>query len=166
MSLILIMMGRMNFSFMVNIYCWVICIKCSIVFYIGCFPETWTDGIIIRLHKKSDLNVASNYRGLTSLSTFSKLFTRVISNRLNKWADRCGLIIEAQMGFRKYHSTTDNIFVLHALISYAINNKYKLFCAFIDFCRAFDPINHKYLWYKLIKCGMSFVAYIGWWSPE
>ena len=36
-----------------------------------------------------------------------------------------------------------------------INNKHKLFCAFIDFRRAFDTVNHKCLLYKLIKCGIG-----------
>jgi len=44
--------------------------------------------------------------------------------------------------------------VFHALISHVINKKHKLFCTFIDFRRAFDSINHKCLWYKLIKCGI------------
>jgi hypothetical protein len=88
------------------------------------------------------------------LSTFSKLFTRVINKRLNKWADRNGFIIEAQAGLRKTYSTADNIFVLHTLISHVVNNRRKLFCAFIDFRRAYDCINHRCLWYKSIKCGI------------
>jgi hypothetical protein len=116
---------------------------------VGCFPETWTDGLIIPLHKKGDINVATNYHGITLLSTFSKLFTRVINNRLSKWADSNGFIIEAQAGFRKTYSTADNIFVLHTLISHVVNNRRKLFCAFIDFRRSYDCINHRCLWYFL-----------------
>ena len=83
-----------------------------------------------------------------------KLFTRTLNNRLQSWSDRYGIITEAQAGFRKKYSTVDQIFVLHSLISHVLHNKQKLYCAFIDFRRAFDSINHKCLWYKLIKCGI------------
>ena len=42
--------------------------------------------------------------------------------------------------------------MLHALISHLINNKHKLFCAFIDFHRGVDSVNHKCLCHKLFKC--------------
>ena len=37
--------------------------------------------------------------------------------------------------------TADNIFVLHGLITHLINQGKKLFCAFVDFKKAFDFIN-------------------------
>ncbi len=37
-------------------------------------------------------------------------------------------------------STIDNVFVLHGLISHVINKGSTLFCAFIDFSKAFDYI--------------------------
>lgn len=50
--------------------------------------------------------------------------------------------------------TTDNIFVLHGLINHMINKGKQLFCAFIDFSRAFDCVNRDNLWSKLIKLGL------------
>ena len=51
-------------------------------------------------------------------------------------------------------STIDNIFVLHGLISHILNTENKLYCAFIDFTKAFDYIVRENLWYKLIKLGI------------
>ena len=51
-------------------------------------------------------------------------------------------------------STVDNIFVLHGLISHAINRDKKLFCAFVDFTKAFDYVVHDIIWYKLIRLGV------------
>ena len=51
--------------------------------------------------------------------------------------------------------TVDNIFNLHGLITHLINKGKKLFCAFVDFTKAFDFINRDILWYKLIKCGVT-----------
>ena len=40
--------------------------------YCGYFPEQWTEGIIIPLHKKGDKKCVNNYRGITLLSCLSK----------------------------------------------------------------------------------------------
>ena len=75
------------------------------------FPKNWTLGEIIPFHKKGDKSNVQNYRGITLLSTLSKLFTRILNNRLTSWAEDYGIYIEAQAGFRKHMSTVDNIFV-------------------------------------------------------
>ena len=91
------------------------------IFETGCFPDEWTEGFIIPLHKKGSLTDVGNYRGITLLSILGKLFTRVLNNRLKDWAENYHLLIEAQAGFRAGMSTTDNIFVLHGVISHLIN---------------------------------------------
>ena len=67
------------------------------------------------------------------LSVVGKLFTSILNNRLNDWAENYNVYIEAQAGFRKGMCTTDNIFILHGLISHCININEKLFSAFVDF---------------------------------
>ena len=118
------------------------------------FPEEWSEGYVIPLHKKGSINDVENYRGITLLSALGKLFSRLINNRLAKWADNYFILIEAQAGFRSEMSTVDNIFVLHGLISHILNQGEKLYCAFIDFTKAFDYVVRDNLWYKLIKLGL------------
>ena len=86
------------------------------------------------------------------LSVVGKLFSSILNNRLNDCAENYNVYIEAQAGFRKGMGTTDNIFILHGLISHCINNNEKLFAAFVDFQKAFDYIVHDILWFKDI-CG-------------
>lgn len=69
------------------------------LFDIGYFPEIWSEGYIIPLHKKGSINDVENYRGITLLSTLGKLFSRVINNRLSDWAEMYFVLIEAQAGF-------------------------------------------------------------------
>jgi len=52
------------------------------------------------MHKKGSLNNDNNYRSIPVLSTIGKLFSRVLINRLNSWADKYCVYIEAQAGFR------------------------------------------------------------------
>ena len=78
------------------------------------------------MHKKGDIDEPSNYRGITQLSTFGKLFTKIINEWLNVWAEKYHVYIEAQAGFRKNMGTVDNIFILHGVITHLLNNNKKL----------------------------------------
>ena len=120
----------------------------------GYFPEAWSAGEIIPLHKKADKNNVDNYRGITLRSTLGKLFSRLINNRLTAWAETYSVYIEAQAGFREHMCTTDNIFVLHGLITHSSNNNRKLFCSFIDFSNSFDYVVRDVLWFKLLQFGL------------
>jgi hypothetical protein len=44
--------------------------------------EEWEEGLIIKIPKKGDLANCNNWRGITLLSTPSKIRTRVILNRI------------------------------------------------------------------------------------
>ena len=70
------------------------------IFDKGYFPEVWSEGYIIPLHKKGSNNDENNYRGITFLSTLGKLFARILNNSLTKWAENYAVYIEAQAGFR------------------------------------------------------------------
>ena len=87
------------------------------------------------------------------LSCIGKLFTRIINNRLYDWTENYHVFAEAQAGFRKC-IITDNVFILRGLISHMLNQGRKLFCAFIDFTKAFDYVVRDNLWLKLIKLGL------------
>ena len=108
----------------------------------GHFPDQWSQGIIVPLFKKNDPNDVNNYRGVTLVSCFSKIFTGVLNKRLTD-------------GFRRGRSTTDAIFVLHAVVQKVLNEKGRLFCAFVDFQKAFDSVYLNGLWFKLFKLGIN-----------
>lgn len=59
---------------------------------------------------------------------------------MTEYANRVELILENQAGFRKKYSTVDHIFSLYSLIELSKTFKTKLFCAFIDFEKAFDSV--------------------------
>ena len=124
------------------------------IFDTGIFPDSWGDGFIVPLHKKGNIGNVENYRGITLLSVVGKLFTSILNTRLNEWAEQYQVYVEAQSGFRKGMSTVDNIYVLHSLITHCINEKKKLYSAFIDFKKAFDFVVRDILWFKLIQSGV------------
>ena len=128
-------------NFFVNT-CETITDKIVILFYLifssGHFPLSWVDGVVIPIHKKGSKNTVDNYRDITLLSVLGKLFTRILNNILFFGAESYAILIEEQAGFKSNRSTVDNRFVLHSIINSALQNGKKLFCAFLDFRKAFD----------------------------
>ena len=87
------------------------------------------------------MNDPDNYRGITVLSCFGKLFTSVINDRIHSFLETNDILGNEQSGFRKGHSTMDRVFALHCLIDvYLQREKKELFCAFIDYRKAFDSV--------------------------
>ena len=100
------------------------------VFNSGHVPDDWSQGIISPIYKnKGDKASPDNYRGITILSCFGKLFTAVLNNRLNKYLEDMNVLAEEQAGFRKGYGTTDHIFNLKCLIDIYLFRGRKLFCA-------------------------------------
>ena len=128
----------------------------NIVLDTGIIPTKWTLGLIIPIYKnKGSRDDPNNYRGITILSCLGKLFTSVINSRLTSYLDATGLLGEEQAGFRANYSTTDHIFSLNSIIDIYLKHKKKLFCAFVDYAKAFDTINRHALWVKLIACNIN-----------
>ena len=128
----------------------------NIILNSGVIPSIWTAGIILPIYKnKVSPQDPDSYRGITLVSSLGKLFTMVLNNRLSQFADLVEIIPKAQAGFRKGYSTLDNIFVLHVLIQLYLYNNKKLYCAFIDFKKAFDTVWRVGLWKKLINCNVT-----------
>ena len=69
------------------------------------------------------LIIIDNYRGITILSCFGKLFTGILNNRLNTFLESSGLLCEEQAGFRKHYGTVDHIFTLKMLIDFLVKTK-------------------------------------------
>lgn len=83
----------------------------------------------------------SKKREITLLSILGKLFTRILNNRLNKWAENYNVYVEAQAGFREHMGAVDNIFVLDGLITHCLNENRYLYCCFVDFTKAFGYVD-------------------------
>lgn len=122
----------------------------------GEVPHDWTLGMIIPIYKnKGAVDDCTNYRGITLLSCLGKLFTNILNDRLTYFSDSTNLIHENQAGFRASYSTMDHCLLLKLLIDYYMASKKKLFCAFIDYQKAFDKIEHCLLWKKLINSNIT-----------
>ena len=74
----------------------------------------------------------NNYRGIVISSCFSKLFSRVLFNRLDKYLEDNNIIGSEQTGFRKHCCTTDHILTLKTLIDKAFKSSSRIYACFVD----------------------------------
>ena len=124
----------------------------NIVLDTGILPDSWLEGIIRPIYKKGgDPTQPENYRPITILSCFGKLFTAILNARINNFIEYHNILNENQAGFRSGFSTVDHIFTLYTLSEILKHHKKKLFCSFIDFSKVFDSVWRVGLWMKLLS---------------
>ena len=117
----------------------------NLVFDSGKIPKQWVQGMIKPVYKnKGDKRNPKNYRPITIVSCFGKVFTAVLNERLKRFSEQTSLLKENQNGFREKYSTIDCAFLLNSLIEVLQHSKKKLFCAFVDFEKAFDTVNRNF----------------------
>jgi len=104
-------------------------------------------------------NVA-NYRPISLLTSFSKVFEKIIYNRLLKHIEtnNTRILVKEQFGFR-ISSSMDK--VSHKLIYEIlnVNNKTTVGGIFCDLQKAFHCVNHNILLTKLEFCGITGITY-------
>ena len=91
-------------------------------------------GIIIKILKKGALSECSNWRGITLLSTPSKILAKVIMKRLSLAVGH-KLRVE-QAGFRRGRGYIDHIFTLRNIIEQSTEWQRTLFVNFVDLPRS------------------------------
>ena len=127
-----------------------LCRLFNLVFNSGTYPSLWSLNFLRPVHKKDDRKDPDNYRGIAVGSCLSKLYSYVLLNRLQKHAEKYGLIKNNQIGFMKENQASDHMFVLKTLIDKTVKcNQNRIYTAFVDFKKAYDTINRKKLFSKL-----------------
>jgi hypothetical protein len=111
-------------------------------------PEEWKKGMIVRIPKKGDLGLCDNWRGITLISSPSKVFCKVLLNRIDEVID--DKLRDEQAGFRRGRGCIDQILALRNIIEQCVEWNQELHINFIDFRKAFDSIHRPAIW-KILK---------------
>jgi len=117
------------------------------------FPKEWKEGIIIKVPKKGDLSQCRNWRGTTLLAVISKIFNKIILERIKNSLEM-GLLKE-QAGFHHNRSCIDLINTLRVIIEQSVEFQSPLCMLFVDYQRAFDSLNRPWIWDELKVRGIA-----------
>ena len=120
----------------------------------GVFPSELKIAKVIPLFKSGKRQLLSNYRPISILPLFSKIFERLIHSRLSSFFDSQNTIYDNQFGFRKKHSTVHALSTAVKSITQSMNERSCSIGLFIDFSKAFDTIKHDILLKKLEHYGI------------
>ena len=117
------------------------------------FPDSWAQGLRSPIFKAGDVKDVHNYRGITILSIFGKLFETAVLNRLTFVNESFRKVDINNNGFLNGKRTADNIFILQGLIERQLLMGKPLFVCYVDFSKAFDLVNRHILFFKIMKSG-------------
>ena len=88
----------------------------------SCIPDYWKVSSLVPVFKNvGERSTAKNYRPVSLLSVVSKVFEKLVNNRIVDHLEKCGLFSDFQYSFRSSRSTADLLTVVSDKIARAFN---------------------------------------------
>ena len=124
----------------------------------GVFPSALKLARVVPIHKDGKKTDVSNYRPISLLSSFSKIYEKLMHTRILGFLDGNGSLQESQYGFRPGRSCEHALLNAQNEILHALNKKEIALLLLIDFSKAFDVIEHPIMLKKLEHYGIRGIA--------
>ena len=121
---------------------------------VGDFPSIFKTGKITPIFKKENAELLENYRPVSILPIFGKIFEKIIYERLYSFLTAKNVLNGNQFGFRKGRSTVHALHSSVKIIEDAMENNRHAIGIFIDLSKAFDIRDHNIM---LKKFGFYFM---------
>lgn len=125
----------------------------------GVFPDEWKMALVVPVPKKGDRCLPGNYRPISLLNCFCKIFERMVYNTIIR-----SIVLrlsDAQHGFLQGRSTVTNLVSFLSSIAPTVEKSGQVDAIYFDLAKAFDSVNHSILFSKLEAIGLS-VRGVAW----
>ena len=121
------------------------------------YPDIWKKSNVIPLHKKNDKRLVNNYRPISLLPVFGKIFEKIIFNKIYNYLSKQNLLDPNQSGFRQSDSCINQLLAItHEIFeAFDCNPSLEVRSVFLDISKAFDNVWHEGLIYKIKSMGIS-----------
>ena len=105
---------------------------CNLSLVEGVFPDEMKIANVFPLFKCDDQEMFNNYRPVSLLCSLSKVFEKIMYNRLIEFLDKYSLLFSFQFCFRKFHSTYMAIMMTVDKLTKYLDNGDFIFGVFLD----------------------------------
>ena len=106
----------------------------------GKFPQFLKHANVIPIYKKGQQENINNYRPISLLNIFSKIFEKLMKKNLLNYLDSKSVINSEQFGFRHGLNIFNALSAFTDKIYSALDAKQSLLSIYIDFSKAFDTV--------------------------
>lgn len=118
----------------------------------GIFPSKWKEANVIPIHKKSTKSKIENYRPISILNTFSKIFEKIVYDQI--YSTIVNGVSHTQHGFLRRRSTITNLAEFTQYVLENMEGGGQVDVVYTDFEKAFDRVDHIILLAKLDRLGI------------
>lgn len=123
----------------------------------GVFPDLWKKAKVIPIYKSGQKDNIKNYRPISILSTFAKVFESLVCPYIQTHFKL--YLCSSQHGFVGSRSTCTNLATFTEMLSDAIDCGKQVDVIYTDFSKAFDRVPHHILLSKLSAYGITGTLY-------
>lgn len=114
----------------------------NLIFKTGIVPSHFKSSIVTPVHKSGSKNSIGNFRPISVISNFSKIFEKCLKDRLVEFLHNNNILSKNQFGFTSGLSTTDAIYEVVKNITCSLDEGKKCLAVFLDLAKAFDTVSH------------------------
>ena len=114
----------------------------NLIFITGKIPKQFKESVVSPIFKQGNKGFIKNYRPISLITTFAKIFEKCLKSRLYDHLKRHNILSSKQYGFLPKTSKSDAMFDVVNLIKNNLDKGDKCIAVFLDLAKAFDTVHH------------------------
>ena len=130
----------------------------NVSFSEGVFPQALKTAKVAPIHKGGSKLDVANYRPISLLSSFSKVYEKLMHARVLDFLDKNNSLFENQYGFRPGRSCEHALLNAQNTILHSLGKNQIALLLLLDYSKAFDVLDHGTLLRKLEHYGIRGTA--------